>query len=140
MVANRKVTGAAAQMPLGLAIGWAMSMGATLCGAMLAGALINSGHLTEAAIGYASILIVLTSSALGTAMAVVKIKRRRAYVCALSGVLYYTTLLAVTALFFDGQYAGMGVTALLVIAGSGCIVLMGLRGEKNRHSVKRRHR
>ena len=105
MVANRKVTGTASSMPMGLALAAFISLAVTLAGA---------------------------------AVAVGKIKRRRVYVCLLSGGIYYGILLAMTALFFGGQYQGMGVTALLVLAGSGLVALLGLRGEKGAKPRRRK--
>lgn len=118
---------------MGLAVGWAVSMMLTLLLSMLAGLLIYNERFPETAVGYTAMAAVLLSSSLGATAAVKRIKRRRAYVCALSGALYYASLLAVTALFFGGQYSGMGVTALLVIAGCGSVILMGLRGERGGH-------
>lgn len=140
MVANRKVTGNASSMPAGLAVGSLAALGITFVGSALAGYLVSSERLPESAIGWCAMVILLVSSVLSAAVAVRKIKHRRVYVCALSGVIYYGVLLAMTALFFGGQYQGMGVTALVVLAGCGIVVLLGLRGEKGGKYRKRKNR
>ena len=40
-------------------------------------------------------------------------------IAALCGLLFYVVLLLMTALFFGGQFDGMGVTLVVVLLGSG---------------------
>lgn len=131
MVANRKVTGTAMSMPGGLALGGCISVAVTLLGSLLAANLISREVIPQSSIGYCSMVILLLSSLLGTAVAVRRIKHRRLFVCAVSCAIYYGLLLASTAMFFGGMYQGMGVTALVVLAGSGIVALLGLKGEKS---------
>lgn len=138
MVANRKVTGTASSMPMGLALAAFISLAVTLAGAAVFASLISKEVLGEESIGYCAMVLILAASLLGAAAAVGKIKRRRVYVCLLSGGIYYGILLAMTALFFGGQYQGMGVTAPLVLAGSGLVALLGLRGEKGAKPRRRK--
>ena len=138
MVANRKVTGTASSMPMGLALAAFISLTVTLAGAAVFASLISKEALGEESIGYCAMVLILAASLLGAAVAVGKIKRRRVYVCLLSGGIYYGILLAMTALFFGGQYQGMGVTAPLVLAGSGLVALLGLRGEKGAKPRRRK--
>lgn len=137
MVVNRKVTGTAAAMPVGLAIGLGVSMGVTLLGSGILAWLINREMVAQSGIGYGSLGILLASSLLGAAVSYGKIKHRRMLVCALSGAVYFVSLLCVTALFFGGQYQGMGVTGLVILAGSLCVGLLGLKGEGRRRSRRK---
>lgn len=129
MVVNHKVTGTASSMAGGLAVGWLIGLLLTIAGSVLSALLILKEMIGESSIGYCVMFIVVIASALSAGTAVQRVKRRRAYVCILSGLLYYGTLLSMTALFFGGQYHGMGVTALLVAAGCGTVLLLGLKGE-----------
>lgn len=134
MVANRKVTGKAASMPGGLALGGVFSMGLTILLAAVTAKLVDENLLLEQSVGYAALLILMLSSGVGSAVAAAKIKRQRLVVCVASGVIYYGLLLAMTALFFGGQYTGMGVTALAVAGGTGAVSLVGMRqgrGQRN---------
>ena len=142
MVSNRKVTGTAMSMPGGLALGGLVSLAVTVIGATLAAYMILSERIPENGAGYCSMVILLLSSSLGALTAVKKIKHRRLYVCMLSAVVYYGMLLSVTALFFGGQYKGMGVTALLVLAGTGTVALLGTKQDNTsrKHRNKIRHR
>ena len=138
MTVNRKVTGTAVSMPAGIAIGCVVSLLLTLAGSSLAAKLISDEILKDTAIGYGSMLIVLLASALGAVTAISRVKRRYLQVCLLSGVSYYGLLLCVTALFFGGQYQGMGVTAMLVLAGVGSVVLLGTKEKKTKNFRKGR--
>lgn len=137
MVVNRKVTGTASSIPVGLAAGACVNTAITLSGALLVARLILNGRIPTEGIGYCSMIILLASSALGACMAVSRIKHRRVYVCVLSGLTYYALLLAATALFFDGQYRGMDVTALVIMAGVGTVAL-GQRKQVKKSAAGRR--
>lgn len=137
MVLNRKVTGTASAMPVGLAMGLAASLGITLVGSAILAWLVGSEKLGQGSIGYGSLVILLLASVLGAVTAFGKIRHRRMLVCVLSGVLYYGSLLCVTALFFGGQYQGMGVTALVVLGGCLCVALLGLGGGRRKKYGKR---
>lgn len=127
MVVNRKPTGRALSIPAGLSIGAAAALAWTLLTAMLMARMVESEVLAESAIGYGSGVILLTASFLSAMVAYRRVKRQRAMVCMISGGLYFLMLLAITALFFGGQYTGVGVTAIVIAAGAGCAVLLGLR-------------
>ena len=58
--------------------------------------------------------------------------------CLLTGVCYYLALLAMTALFFGGQYSALGVTALAVLAGSGGAALLSILTEKSKNNHGRK--
>lgn len=132
MVINRKVTGTASSMPVGLALGGCVALAVTILGSILAANLVLREMIPENSIGYCAMIILLVSSFVSATVSAARIKHRRLYVCLLSGVIYYALLLAITALFFGGQYQGMGVTALVVAAGCGTAVLMGQSGGKKR--------
>ena len=131
MVMNRKVTGRAMSMPAGIAAGVGVSLGITLLGAVLLGWLIDRQTLDIGSIGYGAMVILLTAAALGALIAKALIKHRALVVCLISGAGYYLTLLAITALFFGGQYQGMGVTLGLVLAGAGAAGLLSLKKKKS---------
>lgn len=136
MVVNKKVTGRAASMPGGLALGSGIAMVLTILLAIITAKLVDAGTVGEGSIGYMALGILLLSSGSGAAVAAAKIKRRRLLVCMGAGAVYYGLLLALTALFFGGQYTGMGVTALVVAGGAATVCFAGMGqgrgGEKRR--------
>ena len=140
MTVNQKVTGTAMSMPAGIAMGCAVSLLITFAGSLLAAKLISEEVLKDTAIGYSAMFIVMVASAIGTAISEAKVKKMRLQVCLLSGLVYYGSLLGITALFFGGQYQGMGVTALLVLAGTGSVILLGNQNRKQRKYRKGRGR
>lgn len=140
MVINRKVTGTSKSMPVGLGTGLLISAVVTIIGAMIVAWLVSHETLRESSIGYGTIGILLLSSTLGAWVAVKRIKRQRMVVSLLAGLCYFLLLVAITALFFGGQYSGMGVTAIVITAGSAAVGLMGLKEEgRNKKRFKRGH-
>ena len=57
-----------------------------------------------------------------------------------SGLLFWATLIAITALFFGGQYDGMLVTGLVILAASGIVALTGLRRENRKGTASYRRK
>ncbi len=136
MVANRKVTGRAKSLPVGIGLGLLGSIGITLCLAAILAALMARETVGMDAAGYGAMGVLLISAGAGAWIAASLVKRQRLMVCLILGVAYYICLLSTTALFFGGQYRGMGVTALVILAGVGTVILLGLKGEGT--GVKRR--
>lgn len=137
MVANQKPTGRAMSMPAGLTLGAAVSLALTMIVSAIIAMLAEKEIIPESSIGYGVIVLLLTASAAGAFTANGKIRRRKLLVSLLSGVIYYAILLGITALFFGGQFQGMGVTALLVLAGAALPILLNQQG---RGAVKHKRR
>lgn len=143
MTTTRKPTGRARSMPAGLAIGALTSLGITLAAAIITAKIVDTGAAKEGNIGYFAMGILLISSYLGSIAAAMSIKHQKLMVCGISGGIYYGMLLGMTALFFGGQYQGMGVTALLVLCGAAIAALTvtgqgrGTKGTKHRKRVHR---
>lgn len=140
MTVNRKPTGTASSIPAGLAGGTLVSAGITLAGALLTANLIGREVLSWNRCGYAVMVILLLSSWGGAMVAAGKIKRQRLLVCLGSGAIYFIMLLLATALFFGGQYSGVGETGLLIFCGSMLGSFVRLEGKNRRKGRKIRLR
>ena len=142
MAVNQKPTGRAVSMPTGLAIGGVCSLGLTVCMAAGMAWLVAGEKLAEKNIGYGIMVLLLISSFAGAMLSFHRVKRQRMLVCILSGGIYFSLLLAVTALFFGGQYSAVGVTAILIFCGSLLAAMAGLRqGRRAKHpKIKMPHR
>lgn len=136
MVVNQKSTGKAMSMPMGLLLGSGVSMAVTLGAAAVLAKLLDSEKLAWENVGSGIVVLLIAASFLGAMVSCGRIKRQRLLVCAASGALYFGMLLAITALFFGGQYEAVWVTGLLILAGSGGAVLPGLRGGGKRRKIK----
>lgn len=121
-------------------MGLGVCLGVTVGAAALLAKLVDSETIPWENIGYGVMVLLLLASFLGALTAYGKIKRQRLMVCLMTGGGYFAVLLAMTALFFGGQYDSVGVTFLLILAGSGTAGLLGLRqgrGEKKRRMSHR---
>lgn len=138
MITERRSTGRASSIPGGLAVGAVISILATVFVSAIGAHLVSSEMLPQEQIGYCSIAALMTATILGAVAASGKVKRRKPVVCMLSGLTYYGILLAITALFFGGQYEGMGVTLIIVFLGSGAAALITSKEKKGKASYKRK--
>jgi len=132
-------TGRSSGVSVGILIGVLVCVGVTLIATVILAWLITTEKMGESAVGYGAMVALLLSAILGSWTASAKIGRLRTQVCLITGGIYYLVLLSITALFFGGQYQGMGVAAILVIAGSGVTALLGIREKKSRkNKIKKR--
>ena len=131
MVANQKVTGKAVSFPAGVAIGLAISWSLTLIMAAMTAYLEGRGILGYDAVGYCLMLTLLLSSLAGALTAARKVKRIRFGVCMASALCYFLTLMVLTALFFGGQYSGIGVTGLVILGGAAAASFLGRSGKRS---------
>lgn len=118
MITNRKPTGRASTIPVGLLTGGGTALASTLILTAVLAKLMDGEILPQENIGYGVMVLLLLSAFLGSAVACKRVKRQYLLTAALSGVVYVLLLLSITALFFGGQYSAVGVTILLVFCGS----------------------
>lgn len=136
MTVNRKATGTASSIPAGMASGALASIGITLAGALLTAKLLDNQILKWENCGYGVLIILLVSSWAGAVVTASKVKRKRFVMCLASGGIYFILLMICTALFFGGQYSGVGETVLLIFCGS----MVGLFSGFSRKNGKKRRR
>lgn len=136
MVTNRKPTGRAATIPIGLLTGGIAALVSTFVLTAVLAKLMEGEILPEENIGYGVMIMLLVSAFLGSATACKRVKRQFLMTAALSGLCYTALLLSITALFFGGQYSGLGVTVLLVCCGSLLAAMVFSRGGKGRKTRK----
>ena len=129
MVMNRKPTGRAKSIPGGLAVGGMFSLLITILGSAIIAKLVDSEIMAENSIGYGIMAILLAASWFGAMVSFGQVRRRRVMICLLSGGIYMLILLGITALFFGGQYSGVGETGLMVLCGSALAILPEFRRE-----------
>ena len=140
MVMTRKASGRAMTMPGGLVMGLVVSMVLTLSISLLLAKLVLTETMNIEGLGYGILILLLVASFTGAVTAHNQVKHRRVLVCMLSGVVYFAALLGITALFFGGQYTGIGVTGLLILGGSGAAAVMTTGKGSAAKSKKRKRR
>lgn len=129
MVVNRKVTGKAMSVPIGLALGLGISLLITIIAAGVAAWMVLNESISEQALGYAAMVIVPLSVSIGAVAAAAAVKHQWLAMCAGVGGAYFLALIGTTALFFGGQYAGIGMTLFLTLAGVAIACAVGMKGQ-----------
>ena len=127
MTYNHKVTGRALSMPASFAIGVFISLGMTLILSVILAKLISTEKVEWERVGYWIMAILLTASAIGSKATCLMVKRRKAVSCLIAGILYWLGLLIIAALFYGGQYTGIGVTGIIILCGCSVVCLLELR-------------
>lgn len=137
-MAGKKMTGRASSIPAGLGAGVGVSVLITLMGTAFLARLLDTETIPWEAVGYGILIMVMLAAMLGCVTAMKKIRRQPGIVCLLSGLSYWGILLAITALFFGGQYEAVGVTLLLIVGGCGCAFLLQTRQGRGGGNRKRK--
>lgn len=138
MANNRITTGKTSSIPGGLAAGAGVSVITTMAISVLLAALLDRGTMSWESAGYGILIMLMLSAFLGAITAYGRIRRQRLLVCLMSGMVYFGILLAVTALFFGGQYQATGVTGLLVAGGCGCAAMTHTGEGKKKRIIRKR--
>lgn len=113
-----KQTGRALSIPYGVFVGVLHALGVLLLGTTFIAAMMHKEIIEEKNVGYAVMIILILGAFTGSKVSYIKIKRQKIVVSLLSGAVLYMILLSITALFFGGQYSGVGETGLLILCGS----------------------
>lgn len=122
----------ARSIPVGIVLGLALAWLISIVGAGITALLISRETIPESAMGYGIVITLIVACFAGAFLSVSKIQRLRLQMTMLFGAVYYLSLLGANALFFGGQYSGMGVTALVVLGACATVAFIGLGGGKTR--------
>ena len=137
---NKKPSGRAASIPIGLLYGLGVSLGLSLLLALVSAKMVDMRWIGERDIGYCAMVILMVSSFCGTRMAQFCVKRQLLLVGSLSGCLYFVALLGITLLFFGGQFEAVGVTFILILCGMGLTMVTGSRKNRVGKHKKKLHK
>lgn len=129
MVRNHLATGRAMPMFLGIALGLIVAMGTMIVAAAVIAWLTLSGKMPLTALGYVIMVVHGIAVSLGGCAACGTIKRRKMMVCWIIGGGYLMCLIGCTALFFGGQYQGVPVAAIVILATSALAGWIATRGD-----------
>lgn len=130
--------GKASTIPAGLAIGGVVSVVLTLLGASLIAYLMLSERIAENTVGYGVMGILIVSTTVGCLVALARIQRQKLLVSVGMGVVYGVLLLMMNALFFGGQYEGVGVTWVLILGTSATVGITMASRQGGKRSGKRK--
>ena len=125
-------TGKGDRVAAGIGFGVLTGLGVALLGAMLGAFLISGGKMGEDAVDLMALTVTGVAAMAGAWLAVMVAKEKRMQVCLLTGLGFYLALLSLTALFFEGQYQGLGLSAILIGLCSGVVGLLSAKGRKSK--------
>lgn len=135
-----KMSGKTMGIPAGIAIGTLISLVISIAGAAVSAWLVSSEKIGEGGIGYAALVVVALAAVSGAWFCTSMIKRLRLQMCMLSGACYFLALLAMTALFFGGQYQGIGAIAVVILCGCAVIAFLPTKNGQFKRKRKKGYR
>lgn len=134
MISNKKITGKAMPIPMGVGVGILSAALITMASSAVTTWCILYEKVPVRMTGYLSMTILLSSTLIGSVLAITKVKRRKMLVSLLTGGGYLLLLFIINAVFFGGHYEGTGVSTLIILTGA---IIAGLAAVKNRNSGNR---
>lgn len=127
MAVRSKSTGTALAMPAGIFLGVLIGIGLITITSFVLAWLIYTNRVGVSVLGYVSMGLLLISSAVGSLLAVRRVKRRRVLVGFLTGGGMYLVLLVINALLLGGHYQGAMMTGVMICSGSALAMVIGGR-------------
>ncbi len=122
----------AAAIVIGVAVGAAVAA----LGTLLVAYMIGKGRIAVSSLGVWAMVIQALSAAAGAWTASSIYKQKRLLICAINALGIFLLLLAMTALFFGGQYEGLLGGLAMNLLGSGSAVLPVFAGKGKKSKVK----
>lgn len=136
MAAKRKMSGKDMSLPVGIICGVIASLVVTLIGALAVSYMVIKEMVSMDSIGLGVMCIAALATACGAWIASLLSNKNKLLNCGLTALAYYLMLLSVNAVFFDGIFTGMGITALMILLGAGISLLPGLRKKTGKSKIK----
>lgn len=136
---NGKRRGSAMKMQSALMFSTVSAVVLTITLASVTAVLIENEVIQANGAGYCVMgILVMVSMAAGL-LAAELVKNKHMQVCMAAGICYFMSLIAMTELFFGGQYTGTLTTFLMIVVGSLLSALIEMRknGQGRRSRFKR---
>ena len=134
-----KVNGQVNKLPAVISLGAAINLIFMFSGTAIGAYLIMNEKIDEDGIGTIATIIQFISAACGTAAVLKLCKNKRLMICMLSGVVYFLSQIAITGMFFDGQYSNLGSGILAVMCGCATVAVVGLLIGKRSSTTKKKY-
>ena len=122
-----------AAVGIGLGAAWILTiLGAVVMTFALAGETISIDSM-----GFGIVVILFVSTFAASMVATWYAKGKKMQISLITAGVYFLTLLAMNAIFFGGEYRGVGVYLLVVILSGAVAAFVGMGGGKSRkHKIK----
>ena len=137
MAKKGNVKAKALAMPAGIGIGLGAGLVITIVGAVLLAFALARETMSVETMGYGIMVVLFIATFLSSMVAMWCIKHRKMQVSLITAGAYLLSLLAMNALFFDGQYQGVGATVIVVAIAGVTAAFIGSGGGKTaKHKAK----
>ena len=131
----KQQTGRSPSVGKAILSGTSTGAAAAFLGAAVLAKLLDMEVMKMENTGYGILVIHLMAVFLGVRTTLSRAGKQESWAAAATGASYFLLLLAVNAMFFQGEFTGMGVTLVLIAAATAAAVLT-----EGKHSGKRGRR
>ncbi len=129
----------AASYPVALGSGWIAGWIVTLLLAVIISVLIAGEQVQVRMLGPAAVITVVAATFAAASVAAKGAGEKRLVLSIAAGAIYYLSLLCCTALFFDGQFQGLGGAALTIMGTALVTGLLGSKKKTKKHRYAKSH-
>ena len=137
MSKGRSVTKKAVRLPAGIGIGVAVALAITMLGAVIVTFMLAGENLAVGSATFAIIPVQFLAALCGSTAATMCIGKHKMQVSLITAGMYLLSLLASNAIFFEGEYVGVGGSILVVALAGVAAAFIGNGGAK---SLKGKHK
>ena len=137
---SKKAQGTATAIPIGVLWGAIISTLMTVISALILTWLTLNEITNQQTLGYCIMGSLLCAAMVGSFVSAALVKRRKLLICLMTGLTYYITLFAITALFFGGKFQGAAVVGLLIAIGSLIVGMLQLTKQRHNENSYERYR
>ena len=123
-------------IPLGIVVGVLASIILTIVGALIVTNFVLKERIDIESVGTIVFFLLVAASALGAWLGAKLVSEKKLLASGLTGLGFFLVLLSINAVFFDGMFAGVGITALAILAGIGISLLPKLRKKSSKSKIK----
>jgi len=121
-----------------VALGLGVSMLITLLGTAILAYLISSEKIGEGSLNPGSMVVLFLGTAAGSWLVMAQVKEKKWIALSAYALSYFLILLSMTALFFGGEYIGIGKSVIVILTGCASSFLPGIIGKRKgsgRHKI-----
>ena len=104
-------------LAVSVVIGMGISVAVSLLGAIVITVLTMNEMIADQTIDYCVLALILIASIVGNLVSMLLEKRKLMIISIATSIAFALVLLAITAMFFEGQYHGVAATLLVIIGG-----------------------
>lgn len=126
------------KIPVGIGIATLCGILAALAGVLILAWLISTGKIKEETLEYGIMILSILTAIVVSSTAIKQVQRHILLISTGSCLCSLIVLLGINALFFDGNYEGVGVTLLMMLGTGVAVALIALKHQNKPKAIRKK--